>query len=361
MFVYGLWQCLGAVNISMFYALEFTTSRTVIGIIFAIISLPITYLVLASEDSTISGLDMGATGLAIKMTILSFISINIYNWWISRKMRWKLDISYQFIVALSSISLGYFVYYSINSILFTDFNNLLKSNIRYSQFLWDWASANQVPLIYASSAATYGDGEFGYKDNSDALLNYKPLNAYGYSKHFFDMWVQNQLQQNLPKPPKWFGLKFFNVYGPNEYHKGRMASVVYHAFNQFKKDGEVRLFKSKNPEYKDGMQLRDFIYVKDAVRCIFHLLESTNKSGLYNIGTGQAQSFKDLANALLINLKEPESLIKYVDMPKDLENKYQYYTEADIKQLRNSGYDLKFNNLLEGVSCLLYTSPSPRD
>jgi ADP-L-glycero-D-manno-heptose 6-epimerase len=231
-----------------------------------------------------------------------------------------------------------------------NFNNLLKSNIRYSQFLWDWASANQVPLIYASSAATYGDGEFGYKDNSDALLNYKPLNAYGYSKHFFDMWVQNQLQQNLPKPPKWFGLKFFNVYGPNEYHKGRMASVVYHAFNQFKKDGEVRLFKSKNPEYKDGMQLRDFIYVKDAVRCIFHLLESTNKSGLYNIGTGQAQSFKDLANALLINLKEPDSHIKYVDMPKDLENKYQYYTEADIKQLRNSGYDLKFNNLLEGVS-----------
>ena len=231
-----------------------------------------------------------------------------------------------------------------------NFNNLLKSNIRYSQFLWDWASANQVPLIYASSAATYGNGEFGYKDNSDALLNYKPLNAYGYSKHFFDMWVQNQLQQNLPKPPKWFGLKFFNVYGPNEYHKGRMASVVYHAFNQFKKDGEVRLFKSKNPEYKDGMQLRDFIYVKDAVRCIFHLLESTNKSGLYNIGTGQAQSFKDLANALLINLKEPESLIKYVDMPKDLENKYQYYTEADIKQLRNSGYDLKFNNLFEGVS-----------
>ena len=231
-----------------------------------------------------------------------------------------------------------------------NFNNLLKSNIRYSQFLWDWASANQVPLIYASSAATYGDGEFGYKDNSDALLNYKPLNAYGYSKHFFDMWVQNQLQQNLPKPPKWFGLKFFNVYGPNEYHKGRMASVVYNAFNQFKKDGEVRLFKSKNPEYKDGMQLRDFIYVKDAVRCIFHLLESTNKSGLYNIGTGQAQSFKDLANALLINLKEPESLIKYVDMPKDLENKYQYYTEADIKQLRNSVYDLKFNNLLEGVS-----------
>tara|TARA_Y100000748_G_C15470066_1_gene478515 strand:+ start:57 stop:1565 length:1509 start_codon:yes stop_codon:yes gene_type:complete len=135
MFVYGLWQCLGAVNISMFYALEFTTSRTVIGIIFAIISLPITYLVLASEDSTISGLDMGATGLAIKMTILSFISINIYNWWISRKMRWKLDISYQFIVALSSISLGYFVYYSINSILFTDFNNLLKLLIGFISYL----------------------------------------------------------------------------------------------------------------------------------------------------------------------------------------------------------------------------------
>jgi ADP-L-glycero-D-manno-heptose 6-epimerase len=232
----------------------------------------------------------------------------------------------------------------------SNFNNLLKSNIRYSQFLWDWASINQVPFIYASSAATYGNGEFGYKDNDDELLNYKPLNAYGYSKHFFDVWVQNQLQQNLKKPPKWFGLKFFNVYGPNEYHKGRMSSVVYHAFNQFKKDGEVRLFKSKNPKYKDGMQLRDFIYVKDAVSCIFHLLESNNKSGLYNIGTGQAQSFKDLAKALLINLKESESLIKYIDMPKDLENKYQYFTEADIKRLRNSGYDLKFNNLHEGIS-----------
>lgn len=232
----------------------------------------------------------------------------------------------------------------------SNFNNLLKSNIRYSQFLWNWASINQVPFIYASSAATYGNGEFGYKDNDDELLNYKPLNAYGYSKHFFDVWVQNQLQQNLKKPPKWFGLKFFNVYGPNEYHKGRMSSVVYHAFNQFKKDGEVRLFKSKNPKYKDGMQLRDFIYVKDAVSCIFYLLEGNNKSGLYNIGTGQAQSFKDLAKALLINLKESESLIKYIDMPKDLENKYQYFTEADIKRLRNSGYDLKFNNLHEGIS-----------
>ena len=169
-----------------------------------------------------------------------------------------------------------------------NFNNLLKSNIRYSQFLWDWASANQVPLIYASSAATYGDGEFGYKDNSDALLNYKPLNAYGYSKHFFDIWVQNQLQQNLPKPPKWFGLKFFNVYGPNEYHKGRMASVVYNAFNQFKKDGEVRFFKSKNPEYKDGMQLRDFIYVKDFNKALKIIIEKNkiwNKGEIINIGS----------------------------------------------------------------------------
>ena len=231
-----------------------------------------------------------------------------------------------------------------------NFNKLLVSNIRYSQMLWSWCATNNVPFIYASSAATYGDGENGYDDNENLLSKLIPLNAYGYSKHFFDQWVNAQVKSNQPTPPQWCGLKFFNVYGPNEYHKGRMASVVYHAFNQFKKDGEVRLFKSKNPEYKDGMQLRDFIYVKDAVRCIFHLLESTNKSGLYNIGTGQAQSFKDLANALLINLKEPESLIKYVDMPKDLENKYQYYTEADIKQLRDSGYDLKFNNLLEGVS-----------
>ena len=231
-----------------------------------------------------------------------------------------------------------------------NFNNLLKSNIRYSQFLWEWASINQVPFIYASSAATYGGGEFGYKDDYVDISNFKPLNAYGYSKHFFDMWVQNQVRLNLPRPPKWHGLKFFNVFGPNEYHKGRMASVVYHAFNQFKKDGEVRLFKSKNPNFKDGMQLRDFIYVKDAVNCVFHLLTNSNSSGIYNIGTGKAQSFKDLARALLLNLNESDSLIKYIDMPNDLEKKYQYFTEADIKRLRDTGYESKFNNLFDGIS-----------
>ena len=232
----------------------------------------------------------------------------------------------------------------------SNFNNLLSSNIRYSQFLWDWSSKNRVPFIYASSAATYGGGEFGYEDDIKPLSKLNPLNAYGYSKHFFDMWVQNQLQIGQSQPPKWFGLKFFNVYGPNEYHKGRMSSVVYHAFNQYKKDKEIRLFKSKNPDYKDGMQLRDFIYVKDAVNCIFHLLSNCKLSGLYNIGSGKAQSFIDLAKALLKNLKEPSSLIRYIEMPKDLENKYQYFTEANISQLRNSGYDLKFNNLMNGIS-----------
>ncbi len=231
-----------------------------------------------------------------------------------------------------------------------NFDNLLKSNIRYSQFLWKWSAEHKVPLVYASSAATYGNGDFGYEDMNNNLASLNPLNAYGYSKHFFDMWVESQVKNNLPSPPSWYGLKFFNVYGPNEYHKGRMASVVFHAFNQFKKDGEVKLFKSKNPNYKDGMQLRDFIYVKDAVSCIFHLLENKKNSGIYNIGTGKAQSFKNLAKALLFNFNVSDSLITYVDMPQDLENKYQYFTEANIEKLRGTKCKLNFSNVHEGVT-----------
>lgn len=231
-----------------------------------------------------------------------------------------------------------------------NFNNLLKSNIRYSQFLWYWCSQHSIPFIYASSAATYGMGNEGYLDSESELSSLSPLNAYGYSKHFFDMWVQSQISLGLAKPPQWCGLKFFNVYGPNEYHKGRMASVVYHAFKQFQQDKEIRLFKSGHPKYMDGMQLRDFIYVKDAVSCIFHLLANRNVSGIFNIGTGKAQSFKSLAESLLVNLGQPTSLIKYIDMPKDLNNKYQYFTQADISKLRSTGYQLKFHNLLEGVT-----------
>lgn len=229
-----------------------------------------------------------------------------------------------------------------------NFNNLLTNNIRYSQKLWKYCSENDVPFIFASSAATYGLGENGYEDNGN-LNKLSPLNAYAYSKHFFDFWVESQIISKQPSPPQWCSLKFFNVYGPNEYHKGRMASVVYQAFNQYQENGEVRLFRSNNPDYKDGMQLRDFIYVKDAVKCVIHLLQKSHISGIFNIGTGHAQSFKSLAEAVIKNLNGSNSSIKYIDMPNDLKNRYQYFTEANIKKIRNAEYTDKFMNLDQGI------------
>ena len=232
----------------------------------------------------------------------------------------------------------------------SNFNKLLISNIRYSQMLWSWCSTNKVPFIYASSAATYGGGENGYDDDESSLSKLNPLNAYGYSKHFFDQWVCTQLNSNQPSPPQWCGLKFFNVYGPNEYHKNRMASVVFHAFNQFQKEKEIKLFKSENQDYKDGMQLRDFIYVKDAVEYVMFFLKNNDISGLFNSGTGTAQSFNDLAKAVIKNTDGDESNIKYIDMPNDLKGKYQYYTEANLDKILSTGFNLKFKNLEEGVN-----------
>ncbi|MEK9771366.1 MAG: ADP-glyceromanno-heptose 6-epimerase [Nitrosomonadales bacterium] len=228
------------------------------------------------------------------------------------------------------------------------FSNLIKDNIRYSQQLWIFCSKNKIPLVFASSAATYGNGKDGYSDIDDEA-NFNPLNAYGYSKYFFDQWVSSQ-QKLKVSPPYWYSCKFFNVYGPNEYHKGRMASVVYHAYNQYKNETEVRLFKSDNPEYKDGMQLRDFIYVKDAVKAIIYLFKNKAKSGIYNIGTGKAQSFKALAEALIKNANGTNEQIKYIEMPDDLKGKYQYFTEATIEKLRRAGYDETFYNLDAGVT-----------
>ncbi|MDA9642560.1 ADP-glyceromanno-heptose 6-epimerase [Nitrosomonadales bacterium] len=232
----------------------------------------------------------------------------------------------------------------------SNFNKLLISNIRYSQMLWSWCSVNKVPFIYASSAATYGNGENGYDDNENLLSKLIPLNAYGYSKHFFDQWVYSQINANQPSPPQWCGLKFFNVYGPNEYHKNRMASVVFHAFQQFQKEKEIRLFKSENPDYKDGMQLRDFIYVKDAVEYVIYFLKNNHISGLFNAGTGLAQSFKGLAEAVIKNTDGDQSNIKYINMPDDLKGKYQYYTEANLDKIKATGLNLKFKNLKEGVN-----------
>jgi ADP-L-glycero-D-manno-heptose 6-epimerase len=232
----------------------------------------------------------------------------------------------------------------------SNFNRLLQSNIRFSQALWHWCAENKVPFIYASSAATYGNGSVGYGDNESELDKLSPLNAYGYSKHFFDRWVQLELSKNQPTPPQWCGLKFFNVYGPNEYHKGRMASVAFHAFNQFKETNQIKLFKSEHPSYADGMQVRDFIYVKDAVKIIIFFLNNNNFSGLYNAGTGNAETFKALAEALLINTKGQPDDIKYIEMPNDLKGKYQYYTQATMNKINSIGFNDNFMNLKEGVT-----------
>ena len=232
----------------------------------------------------------------------------------------------------------------------SNFNRLLESNIRFSQQLWHWCAKNKVPFIYASSAATYGDGSFNYNDNESELDQLNPLNAYGYSKHFFDRWIQLELAKKQPAPPQWCGLKFFNVYGPNEYHKDRMASVVFHAFNQYKESKQIKLFKSEHPSYKDGMQVRDFIYVKDAVKVIIFFLNNSKFSGIYNVGTGNPETFKALAEAVLSNNTGNPDEIKYINMPNDLKGKYQYYTKARIDKIRSIGFGDNFKNLNEGVT-----------
>ena len=217
-------------------------------------------------------------------------------------------------------------------------------NVDYSQKMWNYCSDNNIPLIYASSAATYGLGELGYADSHEIIADLKPLNPYGESKNNFDIWA---LEQDKT-PPYWAGLKFFNVYGPNEYHKGRMASVIMHAFNQIKANGGVKLFRSHNPEYKDGEQLRDFIYVKDLVNVCLFLGEKQGTPGLYNLGTGEARTFLDLARATFAAL-ELDPNISFIDTPEDIRDKYQYYTKAEMNKLISEGYADGFKSLEEGV------------
>ena len=217
-------------------------------------------------------------------------------------------------------------------------------NVKYSKEIWNICSSQKIPLIYASSAATYGMGEHGYKDDHDVVLKLHPLNPYGDSKNNFDKWVLNQKNT----PPFWAGLKFFNVYGPNEGHKGRMASVIFHTFNQIEKTGGMKLFRSHHKDYKDGEQLRDFIYVKDVVSIIEFMYKGSITSGLYNVGTGEARTFYDLAKLTFLALnKEPN--ISFIDTPEDIRNKYQYFTEADMTKLKEQGYNSPFHTLEEGV------------
>ncbi len=225
-----------------------------------------------------------------------------------------------------------------------DFDYLWTNNFEFTKTLWNYCAGKQISYIYASSAATYGDGEQGFDDKMD-IDQLRPLNGYGYSKQLFDQWVKHQA---TVYPKQYVGLKFFNVYGPNEYYKGSMASMIFHGFNQIKSDGEIRLFKSCNPNYEDGCQLRDFVYVKDVCAVINWFLNNPTKSGLYNLGTGRAQSFKELAEAIFHALGLDPN-IRYIDMPEYLKNKYQYYTKAEMSKLREAGYNKEFIDIESGA------------
>lgn len=230
-----------------------------------------------------------------------------------------------------------------------NFRVLDSLNLSYSKSLWEVCTIKHIPVVYASSAATYGLGEKGFSDDLTLIKELKPLNPYGLSKHLFDLFVLEQ----KTTPPFWAGLKFFNVYGPYEFHKGRMASVVLHAYTQIKETGKVKLFQSNKPEYKDGEQLRDFIYVDDVTDiCLFFLqkAESTgNTTGdIYNVGTGKARSFNDLVSPIFTTLGLPKQ-IEYIPIPKDIEDKYQYFTEAQIAKLFTTGYTKPFISIENGV------------
>jgi len=221
---------------------------------------------------------------------------------------------------------------------------LEELNLTYSKSIWQLCASKNIPLVYASSAATYGNGEFGYDDNTEILDKLVPLNPYGDSKNEFDKWV---IKQDI-HPPFWAGLKFFNVYGPNEYHKGRMASVIFHAFNQIQEKGEMKLFRSHNPEYTDGGQLRDFIYVKDIASVCLFLMNEKPTSSIYNLGSGKARTFLDLAMATFTALNKSPN-ISFIDTPEDIRDKYQYFTEANMSKLIAAGYSSPFTSLESGV------------
>lgn len=228
----------------------------------------------------------------------------------------------------------------------TEFNKAIfdELNLNYSKDVWNACVEFGLPLVYASSAATYGNGEFGYKDDHDIIEKLVPLNPYGDSKNDFDKWALKQEK----KPFFWAGLKFFNVYGPNEYHKGRMASVIFHAFQQIQKNGKMKLFRSHKPEFRDGEQLRDFVYVKDVCSVCLFLLNHRKNSGIYNLGSGKARTFLSLAKNTFAAMGKEEN-IEFIDTPADIRDKYQYYTEADMRKLISIGYEKPFFTLEEGI------------
>lgn len=224
-----------------------------------------------------------------------------------------------------------------------DADHLMSNNYKYTETLARFCLKNDVRFVYASSAATYGDGSKGFDDNNSNLGNLRPLNMYGYSKQLFDLWANRHGALN-----KIVGLKYFNVYGPNEYHKGDMRSVVHKAFEQVRDSGKVRLFKSRKPEYKDGEQMRDFVYIKDAVDMTLYFLDNKNKNGLFNVGAGKARTWNDLVKALFNAMGKPVN-IEYINLPDTLADKYQYFTEANIDKIRSAGFDKPATSLEDGV------------
>ncbi len=240
---------------------------------------------------------------------------------------------------------------AVSSTTERDVDKIIAANFRMSCDLWDWCSKSGTPFIYASSAATYGDGSAGFEDDwkPDALEKLRPLNAYGWSKHAFDRRVARLAAGGRPKPIVWAGLKFFNVYGPNEYHKDEMRSVVCQIVDTVRRGETVKLFKSHNPAYPDGGQLRDFVYVKDCADAVIWLLSQGNYKGIYNIGTGKARSFADLAHAVFKAINVPPR-IEYVDTPPEIRDNYQYFTQAEMGSLRALGYDRPFTELEDGVN-----------
>jgi ADP-L-glycero-D-manno-heptose 6-epimerase len=226
-----------------------------------------------------------------------------------------------------------------------DWDIFQELNLDYSKALWELCAQHGIPFVYASSAATYGLGELGYEDAHELVSRLRPLNPYGESKNRFDQWALQQAQQ----PPQWYGLKFFNVYGPNEYHKGRMASVIFHTARQIKATGGMKLFRSHRPDYADGQQSRDFVYVKDVLQVLYWLWENRPANGLYNLGTGRARSFQDLAENTFRAMGLAPN-IQYIDTPEDIRDTYQYFTEANMGKLRLAGYDAPFHSLEEGIA-----------
>ena len=233
----------------------------------------------------------------------------------------------------------------------TDVDLIVDTNIRLSTLLWNWCAQRGVPFLYASSAATYGDGAQGFSDDNDpaALARLRPLNAYGWSKLAFDRHVIDQISRGRRHPPQWAGLRFFNAYGPNEYHKGEMMSVVAKNHAIAAAGNRVRLFRSYRPDYADGGQLRDFVHVRDAVKVVLWLLDHPDVSGIFNVGSGQARSFNDLMAALYRAVGR-EPTIDYIEMPESLRPRYQYFTQADLGRLRAAGYGAPMTGLEEGVA-----------